>query len=102
MLKNNTNRSYWSDSNPFFDCKNDYDEFVGTMMAAAENGDLPVALEHGHPDTITMNDVKRFSLQFKRDTGLDIEFRAYTCDNCDKLHCLLIVDEHTEDEEEED
>ena len=85
----------WFDNNPFFTLKKDYDEFTSAMMTAAENGGLPIALQHEEPETITISDIKQFLQRFKRDTGLDLEVRAYTCNNCDKLHCLLIVSEHS-------
>lgn len=84
----------WYNTNPFFDTKAAYDSFVAAMKAAAE---YPIALEYEQPDTLTANDIKLFSQRFMRDTGLSIEFRLYTCRHCDRLHCLMIVDEAPEE-----
>ena len=76
----------------FFDTAKDYDFFVEKMEEAAEENDLPLCLEHNSPMELTMNDIKEFSQTFKKDTGLDIHFQVYTCDNCNKLHFAMIVD----------
>lgn len=89
----NHNRKNKHDDNQFFESKLGYDEFVETMMMAADEGDLPKVFEHKEPEQLTMNGIKRFSQKFKRDAGLDIEFKLVTCDHCDRLHCLMIVDE---------
>ena len=89
----NHNRKNRHDDNQFFENQLGYDEFVETMMMTADEGDLPKVFEHKEPEQLTMNGIKHFSQKFKRDTGLDIEFKLVTCDHCDRLHCLMIVDE---------
>ena len=89
-------------ANPFFETKDAYDNFAEAMLYAADDGELPMCLEHNNLENLTMQDIKQFSNQFKQDTGLSIEFRLMTCDHCDRLHCLIIVDEATENEEESD
>ena len=49
-----------------------------------------------------MNDVKLFSRRFREDTDLDIEFRLKTCNDCGRLHCIIVVDEVPENEKERD
>ena len=88
----------WYDNNPFFENKHGYDEFVKAMMMAADCGNLPLALQHEEPEALTMDDIKSFSRQFKQDSGLDIEFRLMTCSHCNRLHCIMIVDELSEEE----
>ena len=76
----------------FFGDMEGYSFFVKKMQEVAEKHNLPLALEHTAPMELTMQDIKRFSQTFRKDTGLDIEFKAFTCDNCDKLHLIMFVD----------
>ena len=91
--RKNYTKKNWYDNNPFFENQLGYDEFVEAMMMAADSGDLPKVFEHKEPEALTIDGIKRFSLKFKRDTGLNIEFKLETCNHCDRLHCLMIVDE---------
>ncbi len=102
MEKTKKTTSNWRNHNSFFGSKDDYDRFVKAMRIAAEEGNLSVCLEHEKPESLTTNDIKQFSRQFKHDTGLSIEFRLMTCNRCDRLHCLIIVDETEENEMESD
>ena len=101
MTKRNTHKSK-HDDNPFFTSKFGYDEFVETMMMAADNDDLPISFQVKQPETLTMDDFRSFSQRFKQDTGLNIEFNLSTCDHCDSLHCIVIVDELPEWRKERD
>ena len=92
MKKRNTHKNKY-DCTPFFTSKFGYDEFVETMMMAADNDDLPISFQVKQPETLTMDDFRRFSQRFKQDSGLNIEFNLSTCDHCDRLHCIVIVDE---------
>ena len=94
---NTTPRRNWFTDNPFFVNKDAYDGFVEAMLDAADEGELPKCFEHGEPENLTAQDFKWFSQKFKHDTGLSIEFRLMTCDHCDRLHCLMIVDEAEEE-----
>ena len=76
----------------FFDDAEGYSFFIEKMQEAAAENNLPLCLEHSSPLELTMNDIKAFSQTFKKDTGLDINFQMYTCDNCDKLHFSMIID----------
>ncbi len=101
---NDTNKTKqnWFDHNPFFTNKDGYENFVSAMMEAAEEGNLPIALQHQEPEILTLEDIKLFTQRFKRDTGLEIEFKLFTCNHCESLHCLMIVDELSEDMEDEE
>ena len=103
--KNNTNtiknRLNWFDNNPFFNNKEGYDGFIEAMITAAEEGNLPLSLQHTEPENVTMYDIKQFSQRFKQDTGLYIEFKLVTCNHCDKLHCCMVIDEFPDGEEHE-
>lgn len=97
MTKTKTTRKNWFTDNPFFTDKEAYNGFTEYMLAVAEEGELPVCVEHDEPENLTMQDIKRFSQRFKQDTGLSIEFSLMTCNLCDRLHCLIIVDESEEE-----
>ena len=93
MTKTKAAKHNWFTDNPFFANKDAYDGFAEAMLYAADEGELPLCLEHKDPENLTTEDIKRFSQRFKQDTGLSIEFRLMTCNHCDRLHCLIIVDE---------
>ncbi len=99
MNKNNntsfTNKGYSS----FFDIQEEYESFIAAMRDAAANYNLPLALEYNSPADVTTADIRAFSLMFKKDTGLDIEFRFFTCNNCDRLHLVLVVGDRELDDE---
>ena len=90
ILKTNQNRF---GVNPFFDEEEDYGEFVQAMMAASQEGSLPICLEYDDAERLSMREVKQFMNMFKHDTGLSIRTDLETCEHCDRLHCFLIVDE---------
>ena len=67
MSKTNKEEQNWLDNNPFFTSKKSYDEFVAAMSVAAEEGNLPICLKHEEPESLSMQDIKRFSQRFKQD-----------------------------------
>ncbi len=83
----------WFDNNPFFFNKEGYDAFVDAMITAAREKQLPICLKHDDPEVLTIGDIKQFSQVFMKDTGLNIECQLFTCKDCGKLHCALIVSE---------
>ena len=83
---------------PFFETKDEYDAFVETMKTAAEEGKLPIAFQHSEPDMLSVQDIKQFSQKFMKDTGLHIEFRLFTCSHCERLHCVISVEEGDPDD----
>ena len=91
-----TNELQWFDNNPFFLSKDGYDEFVKAMTEAARQNNLPLCFKHDNPEDLTFNDIKQLSLAFRQDTGLNIECQLYTCQDCGKLHCYLIVSSQEE------
>lgn len=96
-VETNTNGKNSNSYKPFFDNEAGYHAFVLSMLEAAKQNTLPIALEHSNPMNITMSDIKKFSTSFKKDTGLYIDFKQFTCNNCDRLHFYMVVD--YEDEE---
>ncbi len=96
MSNKSKSRQNWYDSNPFFFNKEGYENFITGMKAAAEEGHLPVCLKHEEPECLTMDDIKQFSQQFMQDTGLQIEFHLFTCKDCGRLHCHMVIDEYGE------
>lgn len=93
-----TSRKDWYTDNPFFTGKDSYDQFAMEMLAAADKGDLPNCFEYQEPENLTAQDFRLFSQRFHQDTGLSVEFRFITCSHCDRLHCLIIVDENEKEE----
>ena len=102
MTKKVVTRENWYAANPFFGNKDAYDSFAEEMLQSADEGELPMCFEHSEPETLTIQDIMTFSRMFQQDTGLAIEFRLMTCEHCDRLHCLIIVDESEENREESD
>ena len=101
-MNSNKNKQNWFDNNPFFDNKEGYENFAKVMITAAKEGHIPIILKHEKPEPMTSTDIKLFAQRFKRDTGLSIEFKFSICNQCDRLHCFLIVDEFPENEVEND
>lgn len=71
---------------------NDYDDFKGSMLAAAEAGQLPIALQLNEDKGFTIKHFHEMFTEFKQDTGLQITASLFLCDFCDKLHVMLEVD----------
>lgn len=86
--KNNFKRSL----NSFFDSITQYNCFVNEMKEEAKKDNLPITFEVPNPMEITMEDIQTFSKTFKKDTDLYIDFRIYTCSNCDRLHFIIFID----------
>ena len=99
MKKSKMKKMNWLDTNPFFGCKEGYEIFVESMMTEADAGNLPLTIECHDPESLTMQDIQELSQRFKEDAGLDIQFQLFTCDQCDKLHCIVTVDEFSEEVE---
>lgn len=85
---------------PFFSDEEEYNRFIAGMKTIAIEGNLPFVFEDDDPMDLDLDSIRRFSIKFREDTGLDAGFHFYTCENCNKLHCLLTVD-YLDDEEEE-
>lgn len=98
MSKMKIQEKEWFTNNPFFGSKEAYDIFAEMMLESADAGELPKLLEHGEPESLTIQDIKMLSQTFQQDTGLSIEFRLMICNHCDRLNCLIIVDESEENE----
>ena len=98
ILKTNQNRF---GVNPFFDEEKDYGEFVQAMMAASQEGSLPLVLQYDDAERLSMREIKQFMNMFKHDTGLTMKADLETCEHCDMLHCFLVVDEMPDEEEDD-
>ncbi len=78
--------------NSFFDNITQYNCFVNEIKEEARHNNLPITFEVYNPMEITMEDIQTFSKTFKKDTDLYMDFRLYTCSNCDRLHCIIFID----------
>lgn len=77
----------------------DYQKFVDTMIAAAEEDELPVGLQLDEIRDFTLKDLQDMFYEFHQDTGLEITGTLFLCDECGRLHLLLEVNnEYDEDE----
>ena len=94
MKRTDITKKDWYSDNPFFIGKDAYDRFAMEMLASADEGDLPNCFEYQEPENLTAQDFKLFAQRFQQDTGLSVEFRLITCSHCDRLHCLIIVNEN--------
>jgi len=65
------------------------------MVSMLKQAELPVGLQHKDPMEagITLEDLREFAIQFKKDSGINIEYRLGTCDHCERLHLMMIVGE---------
>ena len=77
----------------------DYKKFTQAMISAAEDDELPVALQLDDVKDYTLKDIQEMFYEFHRDTSLDIEGRLFLCDDCGKLHLLIEVDYPEESKE---
>ncbi len=78
---------------PFFINKAKYDRFVETIKNKAQNGNLPIWVEHLCPDTISPDDIKLYLRRFRQDTGLNVEFHFSLREDNDGLECWMCFDE---------
>ena len=77
----------------------DYAKFTEAMVSAADEDELPVALQLDDLKDYTLKDFQDMFYEFKRDTGLDIVGTLFMCNDCGKLHLLIEVDYPSENEE---
>ena len=90
--KTKTYSNYKSGVNGFFECVEDYNRFMTMVRNAAFENALPLAFQHTTPNRVSLEDMAEFSKMFKSETGLDIEFKVFTCDDCGELHIVMIID----------
>ena len=77
----------------------DYKAFTEAMVEAANDDDLPVALQLDDLKDYTLKDIQDMFYEFHRDTSLEITGNLFLCKDCGKLH--LLVEVNYPDEEEE-
>ena len=71
---------------------NDYDKFIGAMIEAADEEELPLALQLNDIGDFTLKDFQDLFYEFHQDTSLDLHGTLFMCNDCGKLHLLLEVD----------
>ena len=69
----------------------DYKDFTEAMIEAAEDDELPVALQLDKLDNITLKDIQDMFYDFTKDTSLNITGALFMCEDCGKLHLLVEV-----------
>lgn len=69
----------------------DYEKFKKAMTAAAEEEELPVALQLDEIKDFTLKDIQEMFYEFHNDTGLDITGTLFLCNDCGRLHLLIEV-----------
>ena len=82
----------WFDNNSMFSCIDEYNEFIEGIKYAAENNILPLTIQHKKPFSINTMDIIEFCERVKISSGLNTEFIFTTCDCCNELQCLIIID----------
>lgn len=70
----------------------DYNKFKEAMVNAAEEENLPVALQLNELKNFTLKDFEDTFTEFRRDTGLDISGSFFICQECGQLHTIIEVD----------
>lgn len=70
----------------------DYKKFKEAMIEAAEEEELPVALQLNDTSKFTLNDFRDAFYEFQCDTGLDITGTFFICPDCGQLHVMVEVD----------
>ena len=75
---------------------NDYRKFAESMMAAAEEGSLPITLQLEDLKDYTLKDLQDLFVDFRQDTDLEICGHLLMCEDCGKMHLQLEVDHPAE------
>lgn len=90
VKNNNTKKNVmsWYDNNSIFHSIDDYNEF----MEGLKYTELPVVIQHLNPTKLNTYDITEFSNRVRNNTGYDTEFRFYTCDCCNELQCVIVID----------
>ena len=69
----------------------EYKKFTESMISAAEEGELPVALQLDDIGSVTLKDIQEMFYDFKNDTSLDITGTLFLCNDCGRLHMITEV-----------
>ena len=69
----------------------DYKDFTEAMIEAAEEDELPVALQLDNLNDIALKDIQDMFYDFKKDTSLDITGALFICEDCGQLHLLVEI-----------
>ena len=93
----NINEINWFDDNPFFCHKEEYEDFLNRVLTATVEGDLPILLECEQPEKYTVKDLTQFSMKFWEDTHLSIRYEINICEQCNRPHCFMVIEELSDD-----
>ncbi len=89
----NKNVMSWYDNNSIFHSIDEYNAF----MEGLKYTELPVVIQHLKPAKVNTNDILEFCNRVRAYTGYDTEFRFYTCDCCNELQCVIVIDKPEEE-----
>ena len=78
--------------NKMFETEKSYQAFIATLNCL-DSDDLPLCLNREDPMELSLIDIKDFIDNVKKDTELDATIQFYTCDECGRLHMMVIIDE---------
>ena len=94
VKNNNTKKNVmsWYDNNSIFHSIDEYNKF----MEGLKNTELPIVIQHLNPTKLNTYDIAEFSNRVRAYTGYDTEFRFYTCDCCNELQCVIVIDNQDE------
>ena len=76
----------------------DYKKFKEMMIEAAEENELPMAVELNDISKFTLTDLQDVCFEFNRDTSLNMRGEFFLCQECGQMHVMLIVDYSDEEE----
>ena len=77
---------------------NDWNRFLASMIDAAEQDNLPVALQMDDISGLDLKDIQDVFNDFQNATGLDMTGHLFICPDCGRLHLLVEVDYKDEEE----
>lgn len=77
----------------------DYQKLKDAMIEAAEEGELPVALQLNDANGYTLKDFEDVFSEFNNDTGLDMNGEMFLCPECKRVHVMIEVDYPPVDED---
>ena len=78
--------------NKMFETEQSFKSFIATLNCL-EKEQLPLYLTREDPLEVSVSDIKDFIDRVKAETNLDATVEFYTCDECGRLHMMIIVDE---------
>lgn len=83
--------------NKMFETEKSFQAFIATLNCLDEEN-FPLCLNREDPMDLSIFDIKDFIERVKEETDLDVTIEFYTCDECGRLHMLIVIDEKEERE----